>query len=80
MQKAKSPLEVLTKDDLIDWLMHPATKKVRFKVEQEIQRSKNIMGDGYTLDLDNVGRTAILTAREVGKIEGLDFIFNIEAD
>ena len=72
--------EILTKNELVDWLLHPVTKKVRHKIEAEVVETQARMGDGYTLDFDNVDRTAILTAREVGKIEGLEFIFNMEAD
>ena len=73
-------LEVLTKDDLVDWFLHPVTKKVRFKIEKEIEESRNKLADGWALDLDDIGRTAILTAREVGRIEGLKVLFDIEAD
>ena len=71
---------MLTKDDLVEWFLHPATKKVRHKIEQEVRRATERMGHGYTLDLDSVDKTAMLTARENGYIEGLEFIFNIEAD
>ena len=80
MQQRNSPVEVLTKDDLVGWFMHPITKKIRHKVEQEIARIKAEMCWGFTLHLENAEKTAMKTAREVGKIEGLDFIFNIEAD
>ena len=80
MQQVKSPLEVLTKDDLVEWFLHPATKKVRFKVKQEIQSAKERLGDGWTLELESVEGTALRTAKEVGYVEGLEFIFNIEGD
>ena len=80
MQQKNSPLEVLTKDDLVGWFMNPATKKVRFKVEQEIEACRNRLADGWTLDLEDIGHTAVLTAREIGKVEGLKFLFELEAD
>jgi len=80
MPQVKSPLEVLTKDDLVGWFMNPVTKKIRYKIEQEIARITVEMGHGFTLYLDNGDKTAMRTAREVGKIEGLEFIFDIEPD
>ena len=74
MQQANSPLEVLTKDDLVEWFLHPATKKVRFKVEEEIQNAKDRLGNGFTLYLDSLNKTSLRTAKEVGYVEGLDFI------
>lgn len=80
MQQKNSPLEVLTKDDLVGWFMHPVTKKIRHKIDQEKSLIEFEMAHGFTLYLDNVDKTAMKTAREVGKIEGLDFLFNIEPD
>jgi len=80
MQQAKSPLEVLTKDDLVGWFMNPVTKKVRHKIEQEIANISREMALGFTLYLDSSDKTSMRTAREVGKIEGLEFLFNIEPD
>ena len=80
MQKVNSPLEVLTKDDLVGWFMHPVTKKVRHKIEQEIARIQYEMGRGFTVYSESSDKTAMKTAREVGKIEGLDFVFDIEPD
>ncbi len=80
MQPVNSPLEVLTKDDLVEWFLHPATKKIRFKVEQEIQNAKDRLGSGYTLELDSIEETVLRTSKEVGYVEGLEFIFNIEGD
>ena len=80
MQQAKSPVEVLTKDDLVGWFLNPITKKVRHKIEREIASISRDMALGFTLYLDGCDKTSMKTAREVGKIEGLEFIFNIEAD
>ena len=80
MQQANSPLEVLTKDDLVGWFLHPATKKVRYKVEQEIEACRSRLADGWTLSLGSAEKTSMLTARDVGKIEGLRFLFELEAD
>ena len=81
MQQANSPVEVLTKDDLVGWFLHPATKKVRYKVEQEIASCRNKLADGWTLSFGGgADKTAMLTAREVGKLEGLEFLFELEAD
>jgi len=80
MQQARSPVEVLSKDDLVEWFMHPITKKVRYKIEQTLLQAKGNLGAGWTLNLTSVEETAMRTARDVGYIEGLEFIFNIEAD
>ena len=80
MQQANSPLEVLTKDDLVEWFLHPATKKIRYKIEKEISQSQGRLGNGFTLYLDSLNKTSLRTAKEVGYVEGLQFLFNIEAD
>ena len=72
--------EVLTKDDLVEWFLNPVTKKVRKKIEREIQNCEDRLGSGWALDFDSVEKTALLTAREVGIIEGLNFVFRMEAD
>ena len=80
MQQVNSPEEVLTQDDLVGWFLNPITKKIRYKIEQEIIECRSKLADGWTLSTSNAEKTAILTAREVGKVEGLGFIFNIEPD
>jgi hypothetical protein len=60
--------------------MNPVTKKVRHKIEQEIARIQYEMGHGFTVYPENSDKTAMRTAREVGKIEGLDFVFDIAPD
>ena len=72
--------EVLTKDELVEWFLHPVTKKVRHKIDMEVIDAQARLGNGCTLDSESVDRTAIRTAREVGLIEGLMFLVNIEAD
>lgn len=78
--QARSPLEGLSKDDLVEWFMHPITKKVRYKIEKNLLQVKGRMGEGWTLNVNSIEETAMRTARDVGYIEGLEFIFNIEAD
>ena len=80
MPQVKSPLEVLTKDDLVGWFMNPVTKKIRYKIEQEIANISREMSLGFTLYLDSCDKTSMRTAREAGKIEGLQFLFDIEPD
>lgn len=80
MQQAKSPVEVLTKDDLVGWFLNPVTKKVRYKIEQEIANISREMALGFTLYLDSCDKTCMKTAREAGRIEGLNFLLNIEPD
>jgi len=60
--------------------MNPVTKKVRYKLQQEIQEMRDRLGSGWTFHRSNVEKTALETAEIVGKIEGLEFIFNIEGD
>ena len=80
MLRANSPQEVLTKDDLVGWFMNPITKKVRHRIQQKIEETKNRLGDGFTVYMGNSDKTAMCTAKETGRIEGLEFIFNIEGD
>ena len=80
MMQVNSPQEVLTKDDLVGWFMNPVTKKVRYKIDEQITECRSKLADGWTLSTGNAEKTAILTAREVGKIEGLEFLFSIEGD
>jgi len=72
--------EVLTKEELVEWFLNPVTKKVRFKIEQKIQSQHKKLGHGWTFDRDSMEKTAMETAEMCGKIEGLEFIFNLEGD
>ena len=80
MLRANSPQEVLTKDDLVGWFMNPVTKKVRHRIQQKIEETRNRLGDGFTVYMGNSDKTAMNTAKETGRIEGLEFIFNLEGD
>ena len=80
MLRANSPQEVLTKDDLVGWFMNPVTKKVRHRIQQEIEETRNRLVYGFTVYIGNSDKTAMSTAKETGRIEGLEFIFNLEGD
>lgn len=73
-------MEPITKEEYEGWLQDPVTKKV---VKQFENKSSNIQQDlalGMTLDEDCADRTAILTAKAVGKIEGINEIFKIDVE
>ena len=72
--------EVLTKDELVEWFLNPITKKVRFKIEKKIRECQEHLGNGWTLHRESMERTALETAELAGKVEGLEFIFEIEGD
>ena len=80
MLRANSPQEVLTKDDLVAWFMNPITKKVRHRIQQKIEETRDRLSDGFTVYMGNSDKTSMYTAKETGRIEGLEFIFNIEGD
>ena len=72
--------EILTKDELVEWFLHPVTKKVRYKIEREIQSCQDRLSSGWAIDFDSAEKTALLTVKEIGMVEGLSFLFNMEAD
>jgi hypothetical protein len=60
--------------------MNPITKKVRHRIQQKIEETRDRLGDGFTVYMGNSDKTAMNTAKETGRIEGLEFIFNLEGD
>lgn len=62
-----------------EWKEHPATQEIFDALEQTRDMDIQSLVDGNTLSADP-GETAQLTARIVGKIQGLNQLINISYD
>jgi len=71
---------VLTKDELVEWHLNPITQKIKLIVKEQLKDVHSKLGNGWTLHRGSIEKTALETAEMVGKIEGLEFIFNLEGD
>lgn len=73
-------MELITKEEYEDWSQHPVTRKVLKQLEDKILFLKTDFSIGKTLDEDSFAHTTILTAKAVGKIEGINEIFKIDVE
>lgn len=72
-------MESLTKEEYEAWLQDPATKKVLKELQRRMAIQEAELSHGNTVDEDNIYRTAMLTVKKVGKIEGINEIFHVVA-
>ena len=70
-------MEPITKEEYESWVQDPITRKVLKQLEDKISGITSDLGTGRTLDEDNAEATLSRTARLVGKIEGINEIFNV---
>ena len=71
-------MEAPSKDEYLDWKSHPVTQYVMFLLTQEHdQEVENLVGG---VSLAGNSSTAELTARIVGRIEGLKTLLKIQYD
>lgn len=60
-----------SKDDWIDWKNSPVTQWVKEELELMRLQYQEDMGRGAVLDINSLERTALLTAQNVGFIDGI---------
>jgi len=69
---------MLTQAQLDGWKIDPVTIMVFKKLEEKIAQIKDNLGTGGSLNCSSSTETLGNTAREVGKIEGISEIFDLE--
>lgn len=73
-------MEPITDEEYEGWSQDPVTKKVFKRLELTMDNIRRIIGAGGTLDEDSAEATLGRTARLVGKIEGINEIFNVDRE
>lgn len=68
----------LPQESYLGWQRDPMTIKVFLRLEAKIKEIEENLGSGGTLNHSSTSETLANTAREVGRIEGIREIFNLE--
>ena len=68
----------ITNGEFLGWKQDPITMQVFKKLQNHIQEIESFIGHGGTLDYSSGSKTAIATAHEIGKIRGIETIFELE--
>jgi len=68
------------KENLEIWQNDPFTRWYLEQIDKERDEIQTLMGRGFTVDCSSVDITALETAKNFGKVSGLDFctFFDIE--
>lgn len=71
-------MDNLTKEQYIGWKQDPTTIKVFQQLEKRIVEIQENLGTGGTLNRSSAIETLANTTHEIGKIEGIREIFDME--
>ena len=70
----------LSKEELSLWRMNPLSQIVLKTLENYHQNLQKKLSQGMSLNLDNLDRTGLLTAKLIGICEGISTILNMEPE
>jgi len=68
----------MTKEQFAEWRSNPTTIEVTKALTALRNALMENMADGQTIVISDIGSTAIVTMKFVGKIEGLNEFLNLE--
>ena len=71
-------IDEISKEFMLEWLQHPVTKKVIKELSQAREDFRQVLTEGGMLDMTSTEKTALQTARTVGRIEGLNLLLEID--
>ena len=71
-------MDELTEVEFVAWIQDITTRKVFKLLEKKIKEIQRNLGTGGTLNASSPWETLTNTAKEVGKIEGIQEIFDLD--
>lgn len=66
------------KNDFEEWLQNPVTQWVFYAARKESESVKESLASGSTLDSRSIESTALMTAGNIGYLDGLNFFVKLK--